>query len=193
MAPQAPHNDLRAFKIALQLQMVEDYKVFAEIGKALSQSLLRHTWYLAPQLVVLALADKDLETEAKTIMLNKLLAFDVPAKEDLMMEKPAAQALIVPMSSLDDFVTEQSYLLFWLLGITKEDLLLWKEKGIEACESDGASQSFNYFSKCASQLAVVNDQAERHIKLIQDCIGKTHDEDRLQDTLQVLELMFVQN
>jgi hypothetical protein len=74
--------------------MVEDYKKFAEIGKALSQSLLLHTWQVAPQLAVPALADKDLQIETKTQLLNKLLSFDVPAKEDLMMEKPAAQTLI---------------------------------------------------------------------------------------------------
>jgi len=75
------------------------------------------------------------------------------------------------MSTLEDFVNEQSYLLFFLLEITKEELLLWKENGIEACENGQAPQSFTYFSKCVSQLSVVNDRAERHIKLIQDFIG----------------------
>jgi len=186
MASQAPSNDLQAFKIAFQLQMMPDLKDFADIGKALNQSLLRHTWYLAPQLVVLALADKDLETEVKTRMVDKLLSFDFPEKKDLVMEKPAVQTAIVPMSALEDFINEQSYLLFLLLDISREEIQLWQEKGIEACENRGASQSFTYFSKCVTQLAVVNDRAERHIKLIQDFIGRTHNEDRLQDTLQVL-------
>jgi hypothetical protein len=161
MAPQAPSNDLRAFRIAFQLQMVDDFKEFADIEKALNQSLLRHTWYLAPQLVVLALADRELETEVKTRMLNKLLSYDVPEKKDLHKEKPDVHTPVVPMSVLEDFVNEQSYLLFQLLDITKEELLHWKEKGIAACENGGASKSFTYFSKCVSQLAVVNDRAER--------------------------------
>jgi len=90
------------------------------------------------------------------------------------------------MSTLEDFVNEQSYLLFFLHEIIKEEHLLWKEKGIEAFENGQAPQSFTYFSKCVSQLSVVNDRAERHIKLIQDFIQRTHNEDRLQDTLQVL-------
>jgi hypothetical protein len=48
-------------------------------------------------------------------LLNKLLAFDVPAKKDLMMEKPAAQTLF-----------DLCYPL-----ILKEDLLLWKERALK--------------------------------------------------------------
>ena len=126
--------------------MGDDFKDFAAIGKALNQSLLRHTWYLTPQLVVLALADRELETEVKTNVLHKLLSYDVPEKKDMFIEKPAVDSPIVPMSTLDDFVNEQSYLLFLLLDINKEELLFWKEKGIEACENHGMSMSFNYFS-----------------------------------------------
>jgi hypothetical protein len=82
MASQAPYNDLRAFRIAFQLQIVDDFKDFAAIGKALNQSLLRITWYLTPQLVILALADRDLKTEFKTKMLDKLLSYDIPEKKD---------------------------------------------------------------------------------------------------------------
>ncbi len=152
----------------------------------LNQSLLRHTWYLTPQLVVLALADRELETEVKTNILHKLLSYDVTEKKDLLMEKPDVDFPIVPMSTLDNFVNEQSYLLFLLLDITKQKLIFCKEKGIEACEDHGMSKSFNYFSQCVSQLSVINDHAERHIKLIQDFIHRTHNEDRLQYTLQVL-------
>jgi len=80
--------------------MGDDFKNFAAIGKALNQSLLCHTWYLTPQLVVLALADRELETEVKTNILHKLLSNDVPKKKDLFIEKPAVDSLIVPMSTL---------------------------------------------------------------------------------------------
>ena len=35
-------------------------------------------------------------------------------------------------------------------------------------------------------MAVVNDRAERHIRLVQDFIGTSHDEERFQDNLQVI-------
>ena len=78
--------------------MGDDFKDFAAIGKALNQSLLHHTWYLTPQLVVLALAIRELESEVKTNILHKLLPCDVPEKKDLFIEKPALDSPIVPMS-----------------------------------------------------------------------------------------------
>jgi hypothetical protein len=185
MASQAPSNDLMAFNIAFQLQTIDEFKDFAVVGKVLYQSLSRHTWYLSPQQVVFALADKELNVEVKNNMLNKLLSYDVPVLQDLIKKKPESIIEIVPTSKLDDFVNDQSYLLFLLLDISKKELLLWKEKGIEACENEQTSQSFTYFSKCVRTLAVVNDRAERHIKLIQDFVERTRNEDRLRDTLQV--------
>ena len=184
-ASQAPSNDLMAFDIAFQLQTVDEFKEFAAIGNVLYQSLKRHTWYLSPQQVIFALADKDLKTEVKTNMLNKLLSYDIPELKGLIKKRPETKVEIIPTSKLEDFVNEQSYLLFLLLEISKKEILLWKEKGIDACENEEFSQSFTYFSKCVRALAVVNDRAERHIKLIQDFIERTHNEDRLQDTLQV--------
>ena len=80
--------------------MGDDFKDFAAIGKALNQSLLRHTLYLTPQLVVLALANRELESEVNTNILHKLLPYDVTEKKDLFLEKPAVDSPIVPMSPL---------------------------------------------------------------------------------------------
>ena len=84
LASQAPSNDLMAFNIAFQLQTIDKFKDFAVVGKVLYQSLSRHTWYLSPQQVVFALADKELEVEVKNNMLNKLLSYDVPVLQDLI-------------------------------------------------------------------------------------------------------------
>ena len=46
-------------------------------------------------------------------------------------------------------------------------------------------ESYARFKANVSSFAVVNERAEQHIKLVQDFIDQTHDEDSLQDTLQV--------
>ena len=144
-ASQAPSNDLMAFDIAFQLQTVDEFKEFAAIGKVLYQSLKRHTWYLSPQQVIFALADKDLKTEVKTNMLNKLLSYDIPELKGLIKKRPETKVEIIPTSKVEDFVNEQSYLLFLLLEVSKKEILLWKEKSIDACENEEVSQSLLTF------------------------------------------------
>ena len=48
------------------------------------------------------------------------------------------------------------------------------------------NNSFKTFVSSVGQIAVVNDRAEKHIKLVQDFIGRTHSEDRLRDTMMVV-------
>jgi hypothetical protein len=61
--------------------MGDDFKDFAAIGKALCHSLLRHTWHPTTQLVVLDLADRELETEVKINILHTMLLYDVSEKD----------------------------------------------------------------------------------------------------------------
>ena len=49
------------------------------IAEAVKQSMLRHQWYLAESLVVLALIDKELEANVKGDMATTLLQTDRPA------------------------------------------------------------------------------------------------------------------
>ena len=47
--------------------------------------------------------------------------------------------------------------------------------------------SFKRFKELASCIPVVNDSAERNVKLIQDFINSSHDEDLRQDLLLAVE------
>ena len=178
LAAQAPGNDLSAFKLALQLISDRTYQPkYGEIAKALHKSLIRHSWYLSPQTVIFALVDEDQEEEEKKAILDKLLEYECPKLEDFDLEQPEPPTQVCALSSLADFVTEQSYLFLIYMGFTKEDVVSWKESG---------SDTFCDFAIAVKQLAVVNDRAERHIRLVQDFIGLTHHEDSLQDTMQVV-------
>ena len=120
MAAQAPRNDLQGLQVSFMLMTNELYSKYARIGKCLHDSLMRHLWYLTPQLVIFALADDDLDNDTKTKILTKLLSFDQPSNNDFEREKPETVAQISPMSSLEDFVSEQSYLYFSKLKIEKK-------------------------------------------------------------------------
>ena len=87
MAAQAPRNDLQGLQVSFMLMTNPLYSKYARIGKSLHDSLMRHLWYLTPQLVIFALADDDLDNNTKTKILTKLLSFDQPSNNDFEREK----------------------------------------------------------------------------------------------------------
>lgn len=86
----------------------------------------------------------------------------------------------MPLSELADFVNEESWLNFKYLNISKETVESWVKDKID-------NVSYHEFQSQIGNLAVVNDRAERHTRLIQDFIDQSHDENLLQDTLQVVK------
>jgi hypothetical protein len=62
MVKKAPSNDLFAIKSSFQINC-----------QALLASMQRHCWYLSEHLVLLTLADDDIELELKSKILDKLL------------------------------------------------------------------------------------------------------------------------
>nr|XP_047127087.1 uncharacterized protein LOC124808057 isoform X1 [Hydra vulgaris] len=187
MAAQAPSNDLRAFKNLSQNMIDPLYsKKYGKIGKALNLSILRHTWYFTPQCVIFTLADQRLKEKETMDILVELLKYDVLEVNTFDKERPEPFTQVFPLLKLSHFVSQESYLFFFHLSITKDDILAWKEEGMSNLERNLNNRSFKTFMSSVHQLAVVNDRAERHIKLIQDYIGRTHSEDRLQDTMIVV-------
>ena len=87
MAAQAPRNDLQGLQVSFMLMTNPLYSKYARIGKSLHDSLMRHLWYLTPQLAIFALADDDLDNNTKTKILTKLLSFDQPSNNDFEREK----------------------------------------------------------------------------------------------------------
>ncbi|XP_065658092.1 uncharacterized protein LOC136082603 [Hydra vulgaris] len=75
LVASSPSNDLAACKNAFCIK-----EKYPNLGSALVASIQRHTWYLTEQLVLLSLADDDVEQEVKKEMLDRLFQFDVPDK-----------------------------------------------------------------------------------------------------------------
>ena len=67
LVAKAPANDLNSFKEAFEIE-----KEYPTLGKALIESLHRHSWYLTEDLILLACADDDIEEDVKLELLRKL-------------------------------------------------------------------------------------------------------------------------
>ena len=182
IAAQAPSNDLDAFKLSLEMMSNELYKSkYGPLAKKLHSSLVRHSWYLTPQLLILSIANGDLDSKERAEIALKLISFDPPSLDEFSTEQPDSPTHILPMSVLSDFVTEESWLIFTYLGISREMIKTWIDDNFNV-----SNVSYTNFQNQVANLAVVNDRAERHIRLVQDFVAQTHDEGLLQDTMQVV-------
>ena len=179
LAHHAVLNDLSAFRAARIISEEWDRNV----GNSLLKSLTVHSWYLSPKTVVMALADSDLCEEQKIKMLQILVKFDVPALEDININKPIP-VTIVETTELTDLVTQESWFLFVVKDLVEEvrKWVLSAEKG----EDFQSIESFCEFNEFIKNLSVTNDCAERNISLIQQFIGASHNEQQRQDVLLVV-------
>ena len=169
MASQAPNNDLMCFK---QVFTLKDH--YPKLGGALLISLQRHTWYLTEELVVLSLADADLEKDVKQEMLIKLL--NVLAPETYAFEKPVLPT-ILSSTKLPDLIGPKSWFLLQVAKVDRTDIQAWAVNGM-------VDQSFVTWVK---QLTVVNDASERNVRLVQDFCDSYKSEAQRQNNFQVVK------
>ena len=83
MAAQAPSQDLDAFKLAYEMMNNKLYiSKYGPLGKLLHASLVRHSWYLTPQLVILSIANRHLGLKERAGLAQKLLGFNCHQPDD---------------------------------------------------------------------------------------------------------------
>ena len=141
---------------------------------------MRHLWYLTPQLVIFALAGDDLDNDTKTKILTKLLSFDQPSNNDFEREKPETVAQISQCQVLKTLFQSKATLIFQSSKLKKKDI---ENRNFELTD---CHSTYTKFKHAVNNTAVVNDRAERHIRLVQDFIYRSHSEAVLQDSLQVV-------
>ena len=90
------------------------------------------------------------------------MKYDVP--DEIHVGKPALPK-VVKESKLEDFVGYQSWHLFQIIGISKQEVTEWLSGELEDKET------FKKFKEFVLQLHTTNDCAERNVKLIQDYYG----------------------
>jgi hypothetical protein len=170
MAAGAPENDLRFLK---QLAQYSN----PVIRQAAMTAFSRHLWYLSEVMVGLALFDSDVELEQKKQMVANMQNLegseDPPHRLDANGNYTDKQ--------LSSFVTTNTRSLLTILRLPDSFLKLppeaWNDdKDFQAC------------IEVVGSLKVVNNSAERGVKLIQDFNDVlTKDEDQKQFLLQIVQ------
>lgn len=170
------------------LDLIENLLKYESIDKKISEKginkMINHLWYLSPELVALALFDPTVQNTVKSQMATKILTNQAEENEKCSRNmRPKLKKEQLPKSlekGLPALITSETYLLFKRLNINTEFL-----------EKDPATwpQNINYQEgqRMVNNLKVVNDMAERGVKLITDYNQLlTKDEQQKQYVLQVV-------
>ncbi len=99
MVTKAPSNDVSDIKSSFHI-------TYPRLGQALLASMQCHCWYLSQQLVLLALADDDIELELKSKIFDKLLYSEVP---DLFKTEKPDLPVFCMLTELSDLVGPKSW------------------------------------------------------------------------------------
>lgn len=171
LATEAATSDLHLWSNLEKYSSVDP-----EVSKCAKQVLQRHLWYLSDELVGLALFSDTVSDQDKEKIV-KGMTKSTPSTRSVR----GNSSLLKKGVTLGDFASTRTGRLFNLLMIDDSFLSLppqkWKEE-----------QSYKKGKERVSQLRVVNDTAERGVKLF-DEYNKllTHDEEDKQFLLQVVE------
>lgn len=149
----APANDLGFLKSAKSYEMINK-----GISSAAVKAFLRHLWYLSEELIALAFFDDAVNSNVKRKMIHALKkqGSDEPPKR--IQIEPST----IPEKELDSFVTSSTMSFFHTLGLNADFLTQADPDTWQTLEE------FQLTKKYVNSLAVVNDRAERAVKLMQD-------------------------
>ena len=178
----APCNDLRLIK---SLQMYKN--VDNNIAEAASKAFMRHLWYLTQELAPLCLFSSSFNDSTKEEIRVKLLreqnespdvtcvrhgtGFGKPTFPNISGEKEFI---------MSNFIGSESWNFFAILGIDTAFL--------SSPVSDWVSlESYQNANHNILSLHVVNDAAERGVKLCHDFLQCSTNETKLENILQVVE------
>ena len=185
LAAYSPYNDLNSI-----LQMRKFVHFRPEAAEACLTSWGRHLDYLTPQLVVLSLADKRVSAEVKMEMAVKLISIEPPSVFPPQFPKCIIPNLVENASfwpengelpSLAQLINKSSWLIFKKLNIL--DKVGWLQKHPIMWEED---PDFQLFASFVWTMTVVNDPAERTVKLAKDFIDRSPNEETLQNNFLVV-------
>ena len=166
LAAEAPLEDLRA------IRSIRIYREFRrESADACLLSIERHLWYLTSELVVLSLASEEVPVSELEQLASTLVS--VPRPDRFQPGKPVFPGpgftqndtiwTNENLPSLASLVSERSWLIFHLLELSPVETE-WLQVDVHQWEKFSGFRKFKEFVK---GLTVVNDPAERGVKLIQ--------------------------
>lgn len=171
----APHNDL---------VLMKELKRYSEINDAISKHAIgkfkEHLWYLGPELVVLSLFSDKVSDIVKRRMFEKMKALD--NSQWTQRTWRLTDSTDIFEKDLDDLVGSSS---MTALKSLKLDIKFMFENDVSQWKS---LDSYCTAKKTVDSLHVVNDVAERSLKLMTDFNEKfTKSEPEKQNAIQVIE------
>ena len=169
----APVSDLTLYKDLLSYSAVDE-----EIASTVRAVLERHGWYLTEEVVPFAMCSSLLSKGEKEDIAKKLRETARP--EAFTPGKPKFP-ILSPNTELTDLLGPNSWLIFKLLGLSGD--WLWRD-----CSDWKEIEEFQAFENYVTHTKVINDCAERAIKLWSDYLDVlTSDESKKQGLVQVVE------
>ena len=175
----------------LDLEAIRDMKIYKtckpDIAEKCLTSMTNHSWYLHPNLIPLSLLDAGVPEDEKKEIANKI--FDTVSADhhlEWRYEKINISSIIKANKNprLIDFVDVRSRLIFDILKFNNVKME-WMQLPPNMWHLLTPYKEFSSFTR---SLPVVNDAAERNVKLVQDFVTASHDETLRQDLLLALDL-----
>ena len=179
VASAAPKADLDL------IANVNMFKKFdAQVSNAALKAISLHMWYLTQELVPLSLFSHSVTSQEKMNIARAILSSerydDLQKRDGTGFGKPMFPSVPKDNANLSDFIGPDSRFFFRVLNI-KSDFLL------ESVEDWPKNTSYIQGKNIVESLHVVNDAAERGVKLCADFLNVAKTEDKLQNSLQVVE------
>ena len=182
-APNAPGNDLKLYQNMLRYESLNP-----SVSQSAIQAFNRHLWYLTAEMVPLALFSTEVPIAERRAVAVSLLNVkpdgSVTSPQNRFgtgFGKPNFPTDITLSTTLADLVGEDSWFLFHTLQLDPAFL----ELDVEAWPDSEAYQSA---LTNIGALNVINDCAERGVKLSSDFLEAAKTETHYQNALQVVEL-----
>ena len=178
LAGSAPRQDLEFMSGVLKYRDINPSLSFKVLCSAYC-----HLWYLTPQLIILALTDKELEDSSRVEMASVLHRQE---REVVTTGNPTFPVLPQGASNTREYMSTLigpgSWLVFDLLKLMgPQDWLL------SPTSEWHLSPEYMKLDTFSSNLVVVNDIAERGIHLATDFINRVDSEEQREALFQVVE------
>lgn len=172
----APINDFYFFKAILWYK--EDCD---DIANSVLKSCKRHCWYLTEELVIFAIFNEHLSSFTRYLLAKTL--FNTPKPNNFVLGKPKFPNFTTELPFLSSFISPRSWLLFSLMGLSNCQTD-WLQLPVEYWD---LMENYRTIKNFINQLEVVNDCAERGIKIISDYKDVCRNDEHLDYVIQTVE------
>ena len=178
IATSAARNDIQFYQNVCYFQNIDEV-----ISKTVVESIMRHKWYIVPEMIPLALFDEGLDFYKKDILAKRILTFprndSYEARGGNRLGKPKFTKHM-PSEVGNATLTADVWNFFDILHISEEFL---------KTPSNTWDNNPSYIDglQKATHLKVCNDAAERGVKMIKDFSLQAKGEIKMQEILQVVE------